>query len=67
MFSSSSTILPINQRKWNDIPAVGRIDDTGYKILTLMTRLSRHEGYPREDDEEKRMEKVVLYVSARTP
>ena len=28
--SSSSAIMPINQRKWNDISAVGRIDDAAY-------------------------------------
>ena len=30
--SSSSTALPINQRKWNDTPAFGRIDGYSYKI-----------------------------------
>ena len=48
--SSSSTVMPIDQRKWNDISAVGKIDDNSYKISKLMTRLLRHQGYLREDD-----------------
>ena len=49
-YSSSSATLPINQQTWNDISAVGRIGDKADKISKLMTRLLRHEGYPREDD-----------------
>ena len=48
--SSSSTMMPINQRKWNDISAVEKLDDTSYKISKQMTRLLRHQGYHREDD-----------------
>ena len=42
--------LPINQRKWNDIPVVRRVDDYLHKISKLMTWLLRYQGYPREDD-----------------
>ena len=49
--SSSSPTLPINQRKWNDTPDVRRMDDNSCKISKLMTRLLRHQCYPREDDE----------------
>ena len=31
-------------------PSVGRIDGCSHNISKLMTRLLRHEGYPREDD-----------------
>ena len=48
--SSSSTIMPINQWRWNDISAVGRIDDKAHRISKPMTRLLWHDGYPREDD-----------------
>ena len=48
--SSSPTTLPINQRKWNDKSAVGRIDGRSNLILKLITRFSRHQGYPRQDD-----------------
>ena len=47
--SRSSTISPINQRKWKGVSSVGRIDGSSLKISKLMTRLLRHEGYPRED------------------
>ena len=40
--SSSSTLLPIGQRKWHDIPAVGYIDEESLKISKKMTRLLRH-------------------------
>ena len=41
--SSSSTAMPINQRKWNDISPVGRIGTKAYNISKLMTRLLRHQ------------------------
>ena len=55
--SLSSTIMPINQRKWNDISAVGKLVDKSYKISNLMTRLLRHQGDLREDDGSNSMEK----------
>ena len=48
--SSSSSTMPIKQRKWNDISAVGNIDDKSYKISKKMTRLQRHQGYLRDDN-----------------
>ena len=48
--SSSSPTLPINQRKWNDLPAVRRVDDCSYQISKIMTGHLRHQSYPREDD-----------------
>ena len=48
--SSSSSTLPIKLRKWSDIPAVLKvIADTCCNISKNMTRILRHEGYPRED------------------
>ena len=32
--------------KWNDIPAVGRIDGYSYEISKMKTRLLRHQGDP---------------------
>ena len=49
--ASSSTVMLINQRKWNDILAVGNIEEKSFKISKLMTRLVRHQGHPQEDDE----------------
>ena len=48
--SSSSSTLLINLWTWNDIHAVGRIDCYCFNVSKLMTRLYRHQGYPREDD-----------------
>ena len=45
--SSSPTIMPIDQRKWNDILAVGNIDELSFKISKQITRLQRHQGHPR--------------------
>ena len=38
------------QRKWNDIPAVGHIDEESSKISKQMTRPQRHQSHPREND-----------------
>ena len=43
--SSSSTCTPIDQREWNDILAVGNIDEESFKIPKKMTRLPRHHGH----------------------
>ena len=40
--------MPIDQRKWNDILAVGNINEEPFKISKKMTRLLRHQGHPRE-------------------
>ena len=37
--SSSTTIMPINQRKWNDILALGHFDEESCKISKKMPRL----------------------------
>ena len=37
--SSSTTIMPIDQRKWNDILALGYFDETSCKISKKMPRL----------------------------
>ena len=39
--------MRINLRR--DISAVGNVDDKSYKISKHITRLLRHQGYPRED------------------
>ena len=48
--SSSSTIMPIDQRKWNDILAVGNVNGKSFKILKKMTRILQHPGFPLEND-----------------
>ena len=58
--SSSSILLLINQRKWNDMPAVGRIDGNAFTISKLMTRLLREDGAIG-------WRKVVACVLSRTP
>ena len=46
--SSSSTCMPIDQRKWNDILAVGNIGEESFKISKKMTRILRHHGHHQE-------------------
>ena len=48
--SSSTTVLPIDQRKWNDI-LVGYFDEESVNVSKTMTRIPRHQGRQREKDE----------------
>ena len=57
--SSSSTIMPINQRTCNDIRR-WNIDDQGLQNLKLLARFLRHQGYPQEDDGAIEWREVLL-------
>ena len=46
--SFSTTVMPIDQRKWNDIPAVEYIDEASFNISKKINRILRHQGHHRE-------------------
>ena len=43
--------VPIDQRKWNDIPAVNNVikGAASWRVSKIMTKMSRHHGHLRED------------------
>ena len=57
----------IDQRKWNDIPAVDYVYKRflSYRLSKTLTRILRHQGSHREDDGALDWEDVVTYVVSR--
>ena len=45
-------LVPIDQRKWKDIPAVDYVNkrSVSYRVPKTMARILRHQGFDREDD-----------------
>ena len=57
--------MPIDQREWNDILAVGYIDEESFNVSKTMIRILMHRGLHREKDGASGMENIVAHVLCR--
>ena len=64
--SLSTIVVPIDQRKWKDIPAADYVDNGSFSFSVSKTiRMQRHRGLHRQTDGAMQWNIVVICVMSR--